>query len=85
MKDRTVMLNNGSNRFSCYRTWDEVSDEWYRRSGERLTRQGVCHVAMVAMTKIRRMIEADPVLADELGAFDHQDGDESIGGRHGMR
>ena len=49
------------------RSWDEVALIWRMRSGEAMTRQGVCYVAHAAVRKLRRAIENDPALAFELG------------------
>lgn len=49
------------------RSWDEVAAIWRLRSGESLTRQGVCYVAREALRKLKRRIEEDARLADELG------------------
>lgn len=49
------------------RSWDEVAAIWRLRTGESLTRQGVCYVAREALRKLKRRIEEDARLADELG------------------
>lgn len=75
---RVIREQVGEPPTAC-RTWDEVADIWFRRSGERLTRQGIKHVAAVAMRKLRRLIERDPALAAEVGLDAVEDEDEQEG------
>lgn len=84
---RVIREQVGEPPAAC-RTWDEVAEIWYRRSGERLTRQGIKHVAAVAMRKLRRVIERDPVLSAEVGLDAVEDDDEEDGegdGRDGRQ
>lgn len=45
-QDRTLM------------TWQQVTDEWNRRSGETITRARVHQVAVIAMAKIKKRLLA---------------------------
>jgi hypothetical protein len=55
------------------RSWDEVAHIWRLRSGERLTRQGVCYVAQSGIRKLRKAIENDPRLCGDLGVDELED------------
>lgn len=39
------------------RTFDEVRDLWFERTGERLSRQRVCQIHRDALRKIRLLLE----------------------------
>lgn len=61
MSEPTVEVRDGM------RSWPEVALIWQLRSGERLSHQGCCYVGLTALKKLRRAIEEDPRLCEELG------------------
>jgi hypothetical protein len=49
------------------RTWAQVAAEYRRRSGEAITDGAVKECGMTALRKLKLLLQADPVIAEELG------------------
>lgn len=49
------------------RTWAQVAEEYRRRSGEDITDGAVKECGMKALRRMRVLLQADPLIAEELG------------------